>query len=480
MRRIFIAALCVMWIDGFGLAASIQTASVSEAESQAWARHVVPLPKQMEIVSRLVVPAGEVAIVTSGASDPLIEQGVKELRESLGQAEDGPQPKHPSFTVSLELGGRDAAQLKERKNADQAYRILPGDRPTELRLIALTPRGLYYATKTLQQLIKAKVSGPTAELPILRVTDWPDLHDRGLWGGDSFAFSRWLSDRKLNTIEQISSTGVDKQGNTYARLAGGKRMMVEEGPTYGINPVPINVHLEHFGGRRGLFDAHPELKGQGGFEGAICYAKPLFIDILADWIAGLGSLPGVTEVDVWMTENLRGKGGCRCPECRKEDRSVSEIRVILAAWEKAKEKGGDVGLRILTSEETEKSNKLVFAELPTDVKVWYYHSLTTYNSSEVPIVRDYLEAFARAGHQAGICLNLCATVPGAYPFTGADFMHYRMNEFVDKHLSGILGYAVPGVNYVRFRRASKEAAEGGRATQERRASRVGVYSVEKL
>ena len=104
----------------------------------------------------------------------------------------------------------------------------------------------------------------------------------------------------------------------------------------------------------------------------------------------------------------------------------------------------------------------------------------------MPIVRDYLEAFVRAGGQAGICLNFCATVPGAYPFTGADFMHYRMNEFVDKHLSGVLGYAVPGVNFVRFNvEAAAEWAWNakGRSTHEFALSwavREGIADPEKF
>ena len=110
-----------------------------------------------------------------------------------------------------------------------------------------------------------------------------------------------------------------------------------------------------------------------------------------------------------------------------------------------------VGLRILSSEETEYSNKLVFRELPPDVKVWYYHSLLTYNTGQTPILwRKYLADFARSGHYLGVCANLDSAVGLTCPFTGADFVRYRMREFVDKGVSGLLGYPSPEIKYYRF------------------------------
>ncbi|NLE62066.1 MAG: hypothetical protein GX616_27230, partial [Planctomycetes bacterium] len=185
----------------------------------------------------------------------------------------------------------------------------------------------------------------------------------------------------------------------------------------------------------------------------------IFQDLLTQWLLLWREKPGVREVDVWMTENLGGQKSCQCEKCRKADHNVLEARVIVAAWKKALQKQPDLRLRVLTSEETEKSNPEVFAELPPEVKVWYYHSLFTYNAGEKPMIRPYLVETARKGRWIGVCTNACALVGCWQPFTGAHFMHYRMNEFVDKKFSGYLGYAVPRLHHAAFN--TEAAAEWG-------------------
>ena len=418
---------------------------VSKAQARTWILHVTPLPKSIEISGKVAVPRSGVTIMASGNGGLLARQAYKELQEVVGASGVG----RTAFTVKLQVGGPEAERLRALRNPDQSYAILPGAGDKGLKLVALSPRGLYYASKTLQQLIQARSAGDTVEMPIMRATDWPDMEDRGLWGADSYLHLRRLGDLKMNYIEQISIVGVDEQGHPYAQIKPGHAPLLKEGPLYGIEFVPVILHLEQVGGK-GVFKAYPNLKGQSPHEGAICYSQPQFIDILAEWIAQFGSLPGVREVDVWMTENLCQLGGCQCEECKRTDRSVLEVRTILAAWRKAREKAPGVGLRILTSEETEYSNEMIFKEVPPEVKVWYYHSLLTYNTGETPVLwRKYLSDFA-GGHWLGVCPNLNSTVAFTQPFTGADFIHYRMNEFVDKKVSGLIGYASPRLYYYWF------------------------------
>ena len=68
---------------------------------------------------------------------------------------------------------------------------------------------------------------------------------------------------KLNVVEQIAAIWVDRTGKGHARLKPGREPMIEEGPRYGVLPLPAVVHLEQLSGK-GLFEAHPELKAQGG------------------------------------------------------------------------------------------------------------------------------------------------------------------------------------------------------------------------
>ncbi|MBN1420906.1 MAG: hypothetical protein JXP34_19200 [Planctomycetes bacterium] len=446
-----------------------QPSPVSGAEAQAWIRYAVPLPKEIEIPSRIrVAPEGIEIVARPGTGDPLVEQACRELRAAIGFPEGGPSPRAAAFRVILQAGGRDADPLAGKKNADQAYRIIPGEGGDALRLVARTPRGLYYAAKTLAQLIRPRARTGEVEIPLARATDWPDLAERGLWGADTYLNLRWLAERKLNAVAQISYLEVDREGKPHARPKDGHEPLVTEGPRFGIVPVPVVLHLEQVS-QKGVFAAYPSLAARGGQEGAICYAQPEFAGILAGWIADLGRLPHVETVDVWMTENLHGQGGCRCDECRKVDRSVQEARTILAAWAKARESVPGVGLSIHTSEETARSNAEVFRALPPEVNVFYYHSLFTYTTGEFPMITGPVANLAASGRWVGVCANLCAWVGQGLPFTGPHFVRYRMREFVEKGLSGFRGYATPRTRMNRFN--IEAAAEwswnaGGRSARE--------------
>jgi hypothetical protein len=122
---------------------------------------------------------------------------------------------------------------------------------------------------------------------------------------------------------------------------------------------------------------------------------------------------------------------------------VLEATTIVAAWNEAKARlGRYFGLRILTSEETEPSNTEVFACLPSDVKIWYYQGIYTYSPGRFEIIPSNLQDVANSGRYAGV-------VPGLYyvghaqPFQSAEFINYRMTEFVNKKISGLLAYAAP-------------------------------------
>jgi len=66
------------------------------------------------------------------------------------------------------------------------------------------------------------------------------------------------------------------------------------------------------------------------------------------------------------------------------------------------------------------------------------------------MITGEVEKLARGGHWVGVCPNLNANVGWVNPFTGAQFIHYRINEFVSKSIKGLIGYATPRVRYARF------------------------------
>ena len=314
-------------------------------------------------------------------------------------------------------------------------------------MVALEPPGLYYGALTLAQLIAGRAAGDTIHLPVVSITDWPDMPDRGLWGADTFLEVEWMAHRKLNLIEQISWLHVTPGGRGEAALKPGREPMVELAPRLAMRPAPVILHLEQLGGK-GIFEAYPQLRAVGGQPGAICYSRPEIVPVLADWMVALGSLPGVETVDVWMAENLHGEGGCTCYDCEREDRSVLEARAIVAGWERARERLPGLRIRVMTSEETYPSNTDVALELPREVGFSYYHSLLTYTAMHQFRLGS---PFHSSGQRwTGVVPSLVASVGLTQPFTGPQFTHARMTQFVDSGISGLIGYATPRLKYARF------------------------------
>jgi hypothetical protein len=473
----------VMMMVAVAAAAQGAPQSLSQADVENWIRYTVPLPKQIGISEKVKVRWGSVKVVKPEKSNYLTDQAVKELTELVGE-DSGPA----AFTIRMVVGGPGSEKFREIKNGDQAYSIEPTTRE-ELQLVALTPRGLYYAAKTLQQLIAAKKTVGWLEMPLVSVLDWPDMEERGLWGSDNYEHLKWMGDRKMNHAEQIMVQGVDYNGRPYAYPGAGRMPLFTEAPLYGINPTPVSLHLEQVA-YGGTFREYPECKAKDcEHQGVMCYSQPKTVEIIADWIAQLSQLPNVTSVDQWMSENLHNKPGCQCDLCKATgvDPMVLEARAIVKAWQMAEKKTGQkIDLRILTSEASEEFNKQIFAELPKGVKIVYYHSLLTYTCWHAPQLRKYLEDWAKAGNWLEVCPNV-SHVPGAWmPFDSAQFVKYRMNEYTDKGLSGLLGYSVPRVNYCYYN--TEAAAEytwnaNGRSPREFAVSwavRNGIKDPEKF
>lgn len=429
-----------------------QASPVSASDAAAWAQYLVPLPRSLSISENVQLSPSSVAILPSSHSDIVVNQAIGELRESIGLAKTTPNPANPAFTISLQLGGAESTPIQTLKNSDQAYLIFPEAGNNGLRIVALGVRGLYYGAKTVQQLIAARRGPGVVQMPILTVTDWPELTDRGVWGNDSFARTRWMADRKLNYQEQISARGLDGNCVGYASAKSGYERMYTEGPYYGVEPCHAVLHLEQVAPSN-LFTCFPNLKGVGNIDPLVwCYSQPEGPQVLGQWIADLKQLPHSRDVDVWMSENLHGKGGCKCAACSLTNRSALEARVIVAGWKQAMQAVGPMGLRILTSETTRGDNDDIVLELANEptVKIWQYDSLITYMVREQSIVDSNLRQWAAAGRYLGVCPLISPTSQCWQPWTCPQFVHYRLQEHASKNLSGIMAYPTPGIHCFRF------------------------------
>lgn len=428
-----------------------QSVPVSNEEARAWMRYLVPLPRSIVIAGRLAVDPKSVAVYPQSSADIVVNQAARELRESMGLPGGSANPSKPEFSITLQIGGADSAPLQSLRNSDQAYSIISEAGDSGLRIVALAPRGIYYGAKTLQQLIAARRGNGIVEMPVLAVTDWPQLRDRGVWGNDSFQKTRWMADRKMNYQEQIAARWFDNCV-PHSGARPGYDLMHIEGPYYGLEPGHAVLHLEQHEAS-GIFTCFPNLKAVGNAgPGAWCYSQPEAVDVIAAWISDLNNLPYQEDVDVWMSENLKGKGGCKCAQCSLVNRGAMEARTIVAAWKKALQVSGPVGLRILTSEATRPDNQKIVEELQPDpsVKIWHYDSLVTYFVWERPIVDQYLQQWADAGRYLGEVPLLGPTSKCFQPWTCPQFVHYRAQEMKNKNISGVMGYPSPSISFYEF------------------------------
>ena len=145
--------------------------SVTPDEVTTWTRRTIPLPKQMQILGKVQVQCAGVSIVLPTNTDIKIPQARKELRTALGLPEEGDNPANPTFTITLQLGGSESTDLSVLANSDQAYKIFAEPNDAGLRLVALQPAGLYYAAKTMVQMLPWRVASGSVQIPIVQVLD---------------------------------------------------------------------------------------------------------------------------------------------------------------------------------------------------------------------------------------------------------------------------------------------------------------------
>lgn len=292
-------------------------------EAAKWLRWLIPLPKRVRLEGKLRLPAAEVALrLRRGASD--VEQAAaKELSALLGQAPAADGHVFPIIIGVCDAKGTvdgvavpGASELASLRNSDQAYAIAPlAERG--LAVAALTGRGVYHGAKTLKQLLEAHREEGRATLPIVAVLDWPDLAERGQWGGSCARDIEAIAEHKMNLVEVHSKLALDEQGRGVAFIDAARQ---EAARLRAVKWVPIITHLDQLH-RSGIYERYPELLGKGKkakdtygekFH-APCFSQPKTAELLADWFTSLAATKGVSDICVWLSED---HVQCECEGCR--------------------------------------------------------------------------------------------------------------------------------------------------------------------
>ncbi|MBM3476825.1 MAG: hypothetical protein FJX75_26430 [Armatimonadetes bacterium] len=424
----------------------------SQPEVRGWLRHLLPLPKDIAIEQKVTVPLDVIRLEADPAEGELVQAAVGELTELLGESIGAASRPDNLLTIRLEraqpmearvlpVPGLD--QLAKLPNAEQAYLITPLA-GSGIAVAALDAQGLYYGCKTLQQLLRPGIADGKVTVPLAEVRDWPDLAERGEWGGSANKDIEWMAERKMNLVESHVEMSIDEAGHGVAKL---DETLLERGRKHALKVVPIITHLDQLAGS-GIYERYPELKGVGesakgkwsADQIAPCFSQPKMPEILADWFASLASQEGVSDVCVWLSE---APLQCGCEQCQKEGQFVLEAKAAVRAWELAKAKTPNVRLRILLTQGSYATNDKVLAAVPPEVGISYYDGGRTYDSSRDPMIYPLLEDYAKQGRWLGCYPQLDASWRIVCPWSGPQFIKYRMTEFVQDGLKCLCGYATP-------------------------------------
>ena len=350
-----------------------------------WLRHLLPLPHEISIKGQIDCEAAEIAIKLRADAGPVERQAAAELEQLLTDRT-GVSPRGGGFEIHLgvvapgQCLGRveiDTLRLGTLPHKEQAYIMQPRDRDG-LVLAGLDERGVYYAVRTLCQLLEVGLGADRVVMPLPQVVAWPDMEERGLWNFPApEEWIGWMAGMKLN-YGKMASTQLEKVVRGKRNHAHIDGELLQRARLQGFNYTPYILHL-NFLADCGLFEAYPELAGVGN--GALaaryfahksgdqhrapCASNPLLVEILAEWIEDVAS-QGAPEVSCWLSER---PAQCGCASCTAAGQFVLEARAFVAAWQKVRCSYPDFEIRLFLSTTTAERDHQVVAEAPPEVKI---------------------------------------------------------------------------------------------------------------
>jgi len=432
----------------------------TDSDTGKWLDRLVPLPKEINVEGSVVVRAGQVGLNSCDRSSPVLRTATELIRAfAKGKSED------VSFTISLALCDDEALNIGEEvknrlvalPNWEQAYAILwMNGKSTQpgLLLVANTDQGLLFAARTLALLVDlpGDVGSDTQlEIPLLNVTDWPDLAERGQWGGNSVSDLPWTSQWKLNVLEAGARATLDDVGEPTADI---RRDLLDQGARLGVKVVPFISHIEQISQAAGLMDHEdiistpdPSQPLPSDYVPGLCMSSEATQELIEGWLEDLAATEGVTDIQVWLSE---GAAPCYCEKCRGKEPFAMEVSCISRAFERVRLRHPQVRLRILLSQGSFPVNDKILAMVPEQVGITYYDGGRTYDSSAKPMIYPLLEDYARSGRWLGVYPQITHCWRTVFPWTAPQFIQYRAQEFVDKQLNCVIGYAVPSNRYHEF------------------------------
>jgi len=140
-------------------------------------RRIIPLPKMVSIKEIKRFSIYEIGVSHQLSYSPPLQSACN-LLHKFAKSKDA----NPKFSIRLALVESEQPVITDFPEDDQAYAIEPGE--NSLLLIGNTHAGLLYAALSLSQIVGNPIEDEV-DIPILQIMDFPDISERGQWGGNS-------------------------------------------------------------------------------------------------------------------------------------------------------------------------------------------------------------------------------------------------------------------------------------------------------
>jgi len=476
-----------------------------------WTDRVIPMPKEILVNDSIKASAGAIEFKALPLTSAPFKGTIEQLLRSFARG-DG---KQSQVTIRMALTdpadpalpGAIKDRLAQLPNKEHAYAIQTtkgAADSVDILLAANTSQGLLYAARTLHMLVKPageydqrfthiiretvapRLIPPEVriEIPIVTVTDWPDIDERGFWthAWDLTKYghislqenaTRFMTQWKLNlreyagTFLHIDDNGKPGLGGAQAwqRSIAVTRDDVRQGAELGLKVVPVVIghfeqqsrHLMSFTSNEttkaflktllAVENPDPAKRRARSFGPGFCCSNPKLIDLLAGWItAGVSFIKGYhNDLTIWTSEYITP---CFCKDCAGKDPFAVETAAYAKAFARVKAEYPDLRMRVCTPTAPGPNgwNGMIDVAMEQPVEADFgltYYCGYGYSAKKVPLIIPKLEAFAKSGRRLSVFPTLNGGQCFIAPCTWPQFVQYRCQEFADKQLASVSAYLVP-------------------------------------
>jgi len=412
---------------------------------------VIPLPKEVSITHRVVLPTSKVALAPVSVASHVTATAVGRIAR-FARCQD----ERPKLTIMLGTVGTVGKhfptelvkRLSEAENRDQAYLIRSDTEQGRLILAGYGPVGMLYAAQTLGDMVGSADAGGRVEVPFANVLDWPDMSSRGIWGRTALDL---MSACKMNLLSLNSDPAFDtERGEPITTF---DLDILRDCAASGIQNV---IYISHVG-RKASYRARgeglpllsnpkameryaaavaPEPGFTVGKRRGLCFSNSATDEILTKWLLSIASQTYQYhhDLEIWFSESTRR---CHCAKCRDQPPHLLELACFKRIFPKVREQYPHARFRVLLTQGTAKTgnNPKILSELPEYAVPVYYHGQETYRTHYRPMVPDDIEAHAKTGQPVGIVPILTVDTRVQVPFVSPQYPQFRIGEFVRKGLS---------------------------------------------